>query len=548
MNADIITDTTYPHGTIEGFKGGCTTNHCPSEVSCATVHTRYVGDWAFRRQVNAGMTPLEIVAVEEAQAREALEASLAAQKAVKEAKSARTREEARERHNAARRGRRERARSKSGELFAGVGGLGMAVDEAFGASPAWFCEFDAAPSRVLAHHFPDVPNHGDVTKVDFTKVEHTQIRCGGFPCQDVSLAGRRRGMTGGTRSGLWSEFARSIEEDRPDWVVIENVRGLLSADASSDMEPCPLCVGDDPEHVLRALGAVLGDLADLGFDAEWIGLRAADIGAPHGRFRVFILAWPRERTVADASGGGRFRRAGLVRDGRDKGVRSEAIDNARDGGPSSADLTLLPTPRTTDMNGPGAHGDGGMDLRTAMTLLPTPVAQPSGNTPEDHLRKKPGREVVTVLAIIAENGLIESGGRLMPTPRASRGGSATETMYGLGAERVDDERSQGQVVGEVTDWGPYAAAISRWEAVVGRPAAAPVRFDGKGGKARLNPELTEWMMGWPAGWVTDPSIGLSRAEQLKACGNGVVPQQAASALRALLARAGVPTITEAVSS
>ena len=194
-------------------------------------------------------------------------------------------------------GRPKPARPLSGELFAGVGGLGMAIDEVFGSRPAWFCEFDAAPSKVLAHHFPDVPNYGDVRAVDFRTVPHTQIGAGGFPCQDVSLAGRRRGMTDGTRSGLWSEFARSIEEDRPDWVVIENVRGLLSADATSDMEPCPLCVGDNPEHVLRALGAVLGDLAELGFDAEWVGLRASDVGAPHGRFRVFVLAWPRERTA-----------------------------------------------------------------------------------------------------------------------------------------------------------------------------------------------------------------------------------------------------------
>lgn len=96
-------------------------------------------------------------------------------------------------------------------------------------------------------------------------------------------------------------------------------------------------------------------------------------------------------------------------------------------------------------------------------------------------------------------------------------------------------------------WGPYAAAIARWQIVVGRSAPAPVRMDGKGGKARLNPELTEWMMGWPAGWVT-ASAQLSRAEQLKACGNGVVPQQAAAALRMLLARPGVPEIHRAVLS
>jgi len=145
--------------------------------------------------------------------------------------------------------------------------------------------------------------------------------------------------------------------------------------------------------------------------------------------------------------------------------------------------------------------------------------------------------VVSDLGIVAEQVL-------MPTPRASRGGSATETMYALGAERQDDERPQGQVVGEITDWGPYSDAIRRWEQVIGRPAPAPVRFDGKGGKPRLNPELTEWMMGWPAGWVTDPHIGLSRAEQLKACGNGVVTLQAVAAINELLARPGVPPIHE----
>lgn len=81
MNADIITDTTYPHGTIEGFQGGCNTAHCPAEVSCRTVHTRYVGDYAFRRQLNAGMTPAQIVAAEQKQAQEAAQADLRAKRA-----------------------------------------------------------------------------------------------------------------------------------------------------------------------------------------------------------------------------------------------------------------------------------------------------------------------------------------------------------------------------------------------------------------------------------------------------------------------------------
>jgi DNA (cytosine-5)-methyltransferase 1 len=160
----------------------------------------------------------------------------------------------------------------------------------------------------------------------------------------------------------------------------------------------------------------------------------------------------------------------------------------------------------------------------------------------------------------------------MPTPRATRGGSSTELAYNLGGSRSDEDRSQGRVllptpqvadatgghatrsgarsdekllpgvaVEAVTDWGPYAPAVERWERIT-RPAPSPVRMDGKGGRARLSPELPEWMMGWPAGWVTDPAIGLSRAAQLKAAGNGVCPQQAAVALREMLARPGVPAI------
>lgn len=425
---------------------------------------------------------------------------------------------------------------RSGELFAGVGGLGMAVDAVFGSTPAWFCECDTAPSKVLAYRHPDVPNYGDVTAVDWTTTPRVNILAGGFPCQDVSLAGRRRGMGEGTRSGLWSEFAKAIDEVRPDWVVIENVRGLLSADANSNMEPCPLCVGDDPRHVLRALGAVLGDLAELGFDAEWTGIRASDVGAPHGRFRVFILAWP----SANTAGSGRNGRARVE-------VGGEVERASASGDRADAGLTLLPTPTARDSSSSGGSNEHNVTLTDAVVrtelgskpnarLLPTPGAYDGERGGSQHPDKRRAGNHSVTIQDVAEHLT------LMPTPRASRGGSATETMYGLGAERVNDERPQGQVVADVTDWGPYADAIARWESVIGRPAPAPVRFDGKGGKPRLNPELTEWMMGWPAGHVTDPNIGLTRAEQLKACGNGVVPQQAAAALREMLARDGVPEL------
>lgn len=186
---------------------------------------------------------------------------------------------------------------KIGSLFSGYGGLDLAVMNTTGAELAWHCEWEDAPSAILDKNFPGVPNYRDVTQVDFTQVEAVDILTGGFPCQDLSLAGKREGMKDGTRSGLWSEFARAIETLKPRLVVIENVRGLLSATATNpDLEHCPWCMGEsgDGEPALRALGAVLGDLADIGYDAKWQGVRASDAGAPHGRFRVFIVGYAQD--------------------------------------------------------------------------------------------------------------------------------------------------------------------------------------------------------------------------------------------------------------
>lgn len=191
-----------------------------------------------------------------------------------------------------------------GSLFSGYNGLDQAVQTVLGGELAWVCDVDPAASKVLAHHHPDIPNLGDITAVDWDTVEPVDIICGGSPCQDVSMAGRRAGMQPGTRSGLWTAMATAIDRLRPSLVFFENVRGLLSASAFCDMEPCPWHLGGagDGEPALRALGRVLGDLADIGFDAEWTGLRASDVGAPHHRYRIFLAAWPAD---VDAEGGGR---------------------------------------------------------------------------------------------------------------------------------------------------------------------------------------------------------------------------------------------------
>lgn len=163
-----------------------------------------------------------------------------------------------------------------------------------------------------------------------------------------------------------------------------------------------------------------------------------------------------------------------------------------------------------------------MSLSQYVQMLPTPVAQPSGNSPEAHLRKKPGRERVTDLSIIVENGLLATGG-LLPTPQAT---NATASSAGYGANLHEVARGM-----ETGVFGVYGQAIARWEQALGRPAPAPtVPPTREGGRARLSTRFVEWLMGIPEGHVTGEDLGLTREQQLRLLGNGVVPQQGAAAI------------------
>lgn len=185
-----------------------------------------------------------------------------------------------------------------GALAAGYSGLDAAVMRMVGGEVAWFAEKDEGASRVLAAHYPGVTNLGDITAIDWATVPPVEIVTAGFPCQDVSAAGKKAGLQPGNRTGLWFHIAYAIAVLRPSLVVLENVRGILSTKAHSDMEPCPDCMGDGEKTILRALGAVVGDLATIGYDASWEAVRAAEAGAPHRRDRVFVLAWPADAELA----------------------------------------------------------------------------------------------------------------------------------------------------------------------------------------------------------------------------------------------------------
>lgn len=197
------------------------------------------------------------------------------------------------------------SRLRVGELCAGYGGLSLAVEYVMGAETAWLAEIDPAARRVLAARWPDVPLYGDITAIDWSAVPRVDVLVGGTPCQDLSIAGRRAGMAEGTRSGLWAAMRNAIATLKPSYVIWENVNGCRSASAVSALESDPGCVGAGDlagQPVLRALGRVLGDLASLGFDAEWRSVRAADVGACHQRDRVFVLAWQGAAADADRPG------------------------------------------------------------------------------------------------------------------------------------------------------------------------------------------------------------------------------------------------------
>ncbi len=197
-----------------------------------------------------------------------------------------------------------------GSLFSGIGGLELGIERAIpGARTVFQVESDPYARLVLARHWPNARRYNDVRQVNAGNLPACDLLCGGFPCQDISDAGTRIGVEG-SRSGLWSEYARLIGELRPRFVVVENVAALR----------------------LRGLGRVLGDLAASGYDAIWDCIPAQAVGAPHRRDRLFIVAWSvsdtdsnsirdgaewKERGRIDLQGGGLTQ---PLNDGKDRAV------------------------------------------------------------------------------------------------------------------------------------------------------------------------------------------------------------------------------------
>ena len=167
------------------------------------------------------------------------------------------------------------------DLFSGIGGFSLGLERTGGFETVAFCEIEPFCQKVLAKHWPGVPCYDDVRTLTAERLAADGIAVdvitGGFPCQDISVAGKQAGIGEGTRSGLWSECLRLVGEIRPQDAIFENVSNLLSGPT---------------ERPGGWFATILRDLADIGYNVEWHDIPASYIGAWHRRGRVWILAYP----------------------------------------------------------------------------------------------------------------------------------------------------------------------------------------------------------------------------------------------------------------
>lgn len=419
-----------------------------------------------------------------------------------------------------------------GSLCTGYGGLDLGVLAALGGGRiAWTADPDPHIRLILDARTPGIPNLGDLRHIDWAAIEPVDVLVAGFPCQDISAAGKRAGIEKGVRSGLWADIVAGLRVLRPALVVVENVAALRWRNGG--------------------LHRVLGDLAEAGYDALWRSVRAADVGAAHRRERVFLLAWLREpradrrgRNAADAD---RARRLLQWHQRRQQAGRPIAA------GPTAAVADTDGLGRE-ELHAPHADRRTLAGRRGAATPDPDGGGLTLGGDPDgSQLRQaNPGRlRHVDGLSSDAANTTshrrderLPGATRLQRRPDAALGGPPPAHPAGAQPGRRRDRRhlvavpsgdaethpASGSETASV-NWGVYEAAIRRWAAVLGRPTPHPTQ-PGNHGRPVLAPAFVEHLMGLAEGWVTD--LSLPRTAQLRALGNGVVPQQAAYAVALLL--------------
>ena len=371
-----------------------------------------------------------------------------------------------------------------GSLFSGVGGFDMGL-EAAGFDVRWQVEIDPQARAVLRRHWPKASLHEDVNDVGAANLARVDLICGGFPCQDLSVAGRRAGLAG-ERSGLFHEFMRIVDELAPRWVLIENVPGLLSSNGGRDM------------------GTVLGTLGDLGCGYTYRVLDLQHFGVPQRRRRVFIVGraggfcppevlLEPESLPGDPAPGGEaregsagFARAGTL-DARQSAGGFPGTDGAASGhvvstlasGQANAELNHDRAP-TLNLNHDGA-----------------PIAFTQNSRSELRLENGDGQ---VIGSYAGDRGESAQQQHFILAAKTATYGTTAPTMFASGA-------------GTERPAGPYAA--SEPEFVVG---AIP---------RRLTPVECERLMGWPDDWTAwgvdenGERVEMADGPRYRMCGNGV---------------------------
>ncbi len=368
-----------------------------------------------------------------------------------------------------------------GSLFTGTGALDMAARAIFGGHTAWYSDIKPAALALLAHHLPGVLNLGDFTH-HFPVIGPITAEAAALEPIDI--------LTGGWPCQPHSSAGKRLGEADPR-ALWPNVARVIA-----ELRP-RIFLGENVARVATngELRRVVRSLAALGYVGTWRCVTAAGVGAPHKRDRCFVVA-VRADVAADP--------LGLeLRDesGRGGGQGGPGAGVARhDGAQGPAGVTLLPTPTQSMTTGAGTSGrEGGLNLQTAVTLLPTPCRTDG-----------------------------QGGIRAVPERRTHDGTDHGPRLRDV-APTLDPAR-----------WGRYTAAIEQWERVLGRPAPDPTMTSPRTGGPQLAPAFVEWMMGLPAGWVSEveglaPKPAGLRNARLSLLGDGVVRQQAEVAYRECLA-------------
>lgn len=444
-----------------------------------------------------------------------------------------------------------------GELCAGGGMLTRALENLFGVTSVWHAETDEAASKVLGHHWPDAPNLGDITNLAWNTLDPVDLLAAGFPCQPFSAAGKRGGSA--DERHLWpTGVLPGIEALMPPVVVLENVPNLLTIESG------------------RVFGQVLADLDRLGYITAWTVVGACKVGACHHRHRLFVLAvrdddvavpatdpvaarrgdvWlPTQQVLFGDADAVKWPASGVVRAGL---MWPLPVETCGDNG-----VVLLPTPRVSatrtgrsaivgSASSPSlehtlelARGEVPRELRSldeapeSWQLLPTPTASlgrstgfPSRQTSQERMG--------------AGKRFLDAALALLPTPVASDGTGGPD--YAMTAQGSPDLRTvvtmfptptardarrgagrpftEGRPLSEVVallpsqlgQFGKYELAVRRHESAFNLPVPAPVEPNRRG-NPRLTAAFPEWMMGLPAGYITDV---VDRADALRIAGNGV---------------------------